>query len=226
MNFSFEHLLAKCPKELFDRIKNLKNIPQRADYHPEGNVLNHTRIVVNRLSKYRDITLSWAGMFHDIGKDETTELKDGIYQSPGYELVSLDLVRKYIHLCDAQECYWDAIAEIVEYHMRIKLMDEMSMAKQLEMRHLKTFGLLQLFAMADDMSTLTPGEIKIQYPKRLVFERNGEKIFYDNIGEGLYITKGNTHAFSITEFDENGCYDGMKCLNYPAAIIDRLKEEA
>ena len=169
MNLSFDELLSQCPEELVLRIKNLKNVPQRADFHPEKSVLNHLRIVTNRLAKYKDPILSWAGLFHDIGKDETTKMDDkGILHAVDHEIVSAEIVKKYIKntkffdaYCMPDEDYFcGMVHEIVSMHMRIKLFDEMSLKKQLEMRRLKSFGYLQLFAIADDMSTLTEEEIK------------------------------------------------------------------
>ena len=68
-------------------------MPQRADFHPEGSVFRHSEVVINRLAKYRDPILSWAGLFHDIGKDETTKMDDkGILHAVDHEIVSAEIV--------------------------------------------------------------------------------------------------------------------------------------
>jgi len=161
MNFTFNTLFDQCPKLLQSRISALKDVPQRSDFHPEGNVLNHTKIVVNRLSKFRDATLSWAGMFHDIGKDETTKLSEkGYLQAIDHEKVSAELVAQNGLFLIHQGVEPDYVHEIVLNHMRIKTIEEMKLSKQMNMRRLHTFGLLQLFRIADDMSTLTDKELE------------------------------------------------------------------
>src|ERR1019366_2383608 len=167
MNLTFEYLLSLCPEPLFKRIDALKGVDQRKDHHPEGNVFNHTKIVVTRLSKYQDINLSLAGLFHDIGKDVTTKPgKNGYLQAIGHEDVSAQLVLDHGHELLMEELFkvemlWDpgTVYQIVKNHMRIKLFDEMKLSKQMEMRRLASFGLLQLFTIADSMKTLTEEEL-------------------------------------------------------------------
>jgi len=175
MNLNFDHLLELCPSDVRKRMECLKNVQQRSDHHPEGNVFNHTRIVVNRLAKYNNVILSWAGVFHDIGKDVTTKMgDDGILHSLGHEDVSATDVIKPFGIATSfiaegltGNCNenlplirdWEKIAEICQFHMRMKLFDEMKLSKKMKMRCLPTFGLLQLFTVADNMHTLTEKEL-------------------------------------------------------------------
>jgi hypothetical protein len=244
MNLTFEHLVSQCPEELFLRIKNLKNIPQRPDHHPEKSVLNHLRIVTNRLAKYHEPILSWAGLFHDIGKDVTTKMDDkGVLHAVDHEIVSTEIVKKYIHQCPVQPTDWEMVAEIVNMHMRIKLFDEMSLKKQLEMRRLKSFGYLQLFTISDDMSTLTDEEIRnpIKYPKRLVFEvepGSEKKEFWDiqkePVVEGVepayFKTTEEVGVFADVRMLHisnigGGILEGKRCINFPVEVFNRLQEE-
>ena len=75
----FKSLFNKMPPQLQKRVYNLKNFGQRLDKHPEGNVLKHTIMVVNRSIKDDDIDIAIAAMFHDIGKDVTA----GIHPKKG-----------------------------------------------------------------------------------------------------------------------------------------------
>lgn len=160
MRFDFDTLLSYTPDPLRLRIEGLKDVPQRADYHPEGNVYNHTKIVVNRLIKYKDPTLSWAGMFHDIGKDETTKLNEkGVLQAIGHENVSADIVKLHEDWLFNMNADISHVWEIVKYHMRIKIFDDMKPSKRLTMAKLPTFGSLWLFKDADSMRTLTQAEL-------------------------------------------------------------------
>ena len=53
----FKSLFKKVSSDLQKRVYNLKNFGQRLDKHPEGNVLKHTIVVVNRSIKDDDIDM-------------------------------------------------------------------------------------------------------------------------------------------------------------------------
>jgi putative nucleotidyltransferase with HDIG domain len=159
MKNRFDHLLEQCPPLLRKRIEGLKGVPQNPKWHPEGNVYVHTKVVVNRLSKHQDLVLSWAAMFHDIGKDTTTEYESGKLHAIGHERVSAKLVTRYFLFLLFKGVNPFKVREIVLNHMRIKMMDKMKENKQMRMRRLCTFGLLQVFTVADTMSTLTEQEL-------------------------------------------------------------------
>lgn len=157
----FDELIDQCPPELKARILNLKNVPQRKDFHKEGDVLTHVNIVVNRLAKYNDLTLSWAGMFHDIGKDETTKMSDkGILQALGHEDVSAALVDTYKDFLNEMGVKYWLTKEIVQLHMRIKRLEDLKQSKSMELYAHRCFGYLMLFRDADNMSTLRPEELE------------------------------------------------------------------
>ena len=44
----------KFDEKPFIKIKNLENIEQNLIHHPEGNVLNHTLLVVDKASEYKE----------------------------------------------------------------------------------------------------------------------------------------------------------------------------
>ena len=61
----------------FDMLHKLKSVEQSPKYHPEGNVWNHTLLVVNEAARVRNksknpLAFMWAAMLHDIGKARKT----------------------------------------------------------------------------------------------------------------------------------------------------------
>jgi poly(A) polymerase len=48
----------------------LRNQEQPPQFHPEGDVLTHTAIMLDAMKK-RDVTLAYAALFHDLGKPQT-----------------------------------------------------------------------------------------------------------------------------------------------------------
>lgn len=91
IHFSFSEFAACCPELL-----KLKEIPQNAEYHAEGDVYRHTEMVCEKLvelseweqleSEEQEI-LFLSAAFHDIGKVNCTKKEDGKWVSPKHTIV-------------------------------------------------------------------------------------------------------------------------------------------
>jgi hypothetical protein len=153
---NFIEILERAPIKLAIRVNELINTPQRAKFHPEGDVLQHTMIVTNRLAKIGNIDLTVAGFFHDIGKDETTVWNPtkSVWTAPGHELVSAKLCIEYADFITSLGANPESVREIVFYHMRIKQYisgDMKKEAKRNAMESLASFQNLLYFSKADKM---------------------------------------------------------------------------
>ena len=78
--------------QLFPEIKALIDVPQDPEWHPEGDVFVHTRLVVDRARELindlpypKQVTVMLAALAHDFGKPATTEFIDGRLRSRGHE---------------------------------------------------------------------------------------------------------------------------------------------
>jgi tRNA nucleotidyltransferase (CCA-adding enzyme) len=78
--------------QLFPELHALKDVPQEREWHPEGPVDVHTRLVCDRareliddLDYARQLTLMLAALCHDFGKPATTEFVEGRIRSRGHE---------------------------------------------------------------------------------------------------------------------------------------------
>ena len=131
----FKSLFKKMPSDLQKRVYNLKNFGQRLDKHPEGNVLKHTMVVVNRSIKDDDIDIAIAAMFHDIGKDETAGIhpKKGHITHFGHEKVSASLVSQYRDWIKSVGGNAANVFYIVKNHMRYKQLDDMRIKKVMKL---------------------------------------------------------------------------------------------
>lgn len=153
---SFRELFNKMPSELQKRVYALKDIPQRPDFHPEGNTLKHTIMVVNRAIKSDDIDLAIAAMFHDIGKDETQTWNDkkGFYQHIGHEKVSAQLVKQYKDWIESVGGNTANVFYIVKNHMRYKQLGDMRPAKQDKLKSFRAYDKLDTFGSKYDKGGL------------------------------------------------------------------------
>ncbi|HEV8204467.1 MAG TPA: HD domain-containing protein [Pyrinomonadaceae bacterium] len=79
-------------EQIFPEIQSLIDVPQDPEWHPEGDVFVHTKLVIDRarelvddLSYPRQVTVMLAALAHDFGKPATTEFIDGRLRSRGHE---------------------------------------------------------------------------------------------------------------------------------------------
>ena len=164
----FKDFVKTLPENIKEVLNRCKTTPQNPRWHPEGphddvphNVYRHIEIVYERARKFGDIDMCIAALFHDLGKADTTKInKHGNWGSPGHEYVSCRYVRdnkKWIGFIRGK---WFKVFNIVEQHMRVKLMDEMKPTKREKLlKNVWIKDILQ-FSEFDDMSNLSLEEMK------------------------------------------------------------------
>ena len=97
---------------LFPEISVLQFVEQNPEYHPEGNVFNHTMNVIDWLPlESRTIELQLAGLYHDSGK---------LYGSVKHEMRSMEIVREEFpkKLTNNRDLI-DSVSNLVGYHMQL-----------------------------------------------------------------------------------------------------------
>lgn len=110
----------------FPEISDLVDIIQSPIHHPEGNVFNHTMMVVDEAAKLRNkaknpIGFMYSALCHDLGKVITTRVKeDGKIISYNHERAGLKLVRKFLNRIIRKEEneFRDYVLNMVEFHMQ------------------------------------------------------------------------------------------------------------
>lgn len=107
----------------FLKIKKLENIEQNLMHHPEGNVLNHTLLVVDKASEYKELSTNksvfmWAALLHDVGKLTTTRERKGKITAYGHDLQGEILARQFLHQLTSDEEFINNVCVLVKYHMQ------------------------------------------------------------------------------------------------------------
>jgi len=149
---TFDEMYKIVPQEIKELLDKCSNTPQNPECHPEGNVLNHIKIVYERAKKTGDLNLVIIAIFHDLGKVDTTKKnKKGIWTSYGHEFISSEIVTKYKDWITSIGADYNIVKETVENHMRIKFIDNMRPIKQKILRSLKSYKYLLAFSRIDDM---------------------------------------------------------------------------
>lgn len=134
-------------------LTKLKNVPQRPDYHPEIWVYDHIAIVTGgMIVNGNSPELIWAGLFHDLGKLETSKvnIKTGHIISYGHEDVSAKYVEKFASVMPDTVDY-DTVLWLVKNHMRAKQVDRMGSSKAEVLTSNPNWGLMWSFGKYDNM---------------------------------------------------------------------------
>lgn len=107
-------------EEIMEVFETLYDVPQRPDYHPEGDVGIHTDKVMERVSDYNDATLYIAAIFHDFGKIDTTKInpRTGMYSSFKHELYSLGYIKKFRTWIEENDVKFEDVYYLIRNHIR------------------------------------------------------------------------------------------------------------
>lgn len=108
----------------FTMIQKLKSIEQSAKYHPEGNVFNHTMLVVDKAAQLKNESkdkrvFMWAALLHDIGKAETTKIRRGKITSYDHDKVGAQMTKAFLAEFTDDMVFVNKVAALVRYHMQI-----------------------------------------------------------------------------------------------------------
>lgn len=115
--------------QLFPELNALIDVPQDKEWHPEGDVFIHTRLVADRARELIDdlpyakqVTVMLAAIAHDFGKPSTTEFIEGRLRSRGHEEAGIApaasfLDRLNIHTLDGYDVRAQVIA-LVRDHLK------------------------------------------------------------------------------------------------------------
>lgn len=107
----------------FSMIKDLEEVGQNPKFHPEGNVLIHTMMVIDEGAKHREKSKNkrafmWALLLHDIGKKSTTKLRKGRLTSYDHDIVGADMTVKFLTYFNEEEKFVNEVRGLVRWHMQ------------------------------------------------------------------------------------------------------------
>jgi poly(A) polymerase len=102
---------------------------QSPDFHPEGTVFNHLRLMLQHLPSAPPPSLSWAVLLHDIAKPVTasTDSKTGITHFYGHEKIGAEMAAGILQRLRFPRKQIEEIVKAVRYHMQFK--DTLQMRK-------------------------------------------------------------------------------------------------
>lgn len=211
VSFMFEILDKKLPKlfeTLFPEVIATKGVQQNPLYHPEGDVYEHTMLVVNNLSFFGSSPLLiLAGLYHDVGKKTTTKIVDDVITSHGHEKESSEMAKDFLERNRFSKDDISYICGIIENHMKLhqKGMKDSTLRKLMAEPF---FGDLMFHIYADIISSNSDVSLFEEYSERVrQIRRNNEKILPEPIINGGVLIKMGLTPSSIFKEILKDVYD-------------------
>ncbi len=107
----------------FPELMALIGVEQNPKHHPEGDVWNHTMLVLDQAARLRDraanpLGLMLAALCHDFGKAVATETVKGVIHAYGHEVKGLPLVRTFMKRLTNETELIRYVLNLTEFHMK------------------------------------------------------------------------------------------------------------
>ena len=108
----------------FKEVEDLIKIEQSKVHHPEGNVFNHTMLVLDEAAKLRskskdEMSFMMAALCHDFGKITATEIKDdGKITAHGHEIESEKLANIFLDRISNKHNLKKQVLNLTKLHMK------------------------------------------------------------------------------------------------------------
>ena len=117
-------------KEVLPEIEALKGCEQPPQFHPEGDVFKHTRIMLELLPAEVSVPLVFSVLLHDIGKPPTFAVDaDGRIRFNGHDKLGAEMTEQVMTRLRFSRVEIDATVEAVANHMVFKDVQQMRVAK-------------------------------------------------------------------------------------------------
>lgn len=109
--------------EILPEINILHGVQQQPQWHPEGDVFEHTMQAVDAAAaltyecEEQKLVTIYAALVHDCGKAITTKYLDGRWRSFGHEIEGVDLAQKLMQRICLCKRSIETVCRLVRYHM-------------------------------------------------------------------------------------------------------------
>ncbi len=118
----------------FSEVEALVGVPQSRCYHGEGDVWNHTMLVLDQAALRREQTehplwFMLAALTHDFGKAVSTEFFRGDYHAYDHETLGIPLVERFLHRLTGEKALTAYVTNLVRLHMKPNRLEPSSSVK-------------------------------------------------------------------------------------------------
>jgi len=108
----------------FTMLSKLKATKQSPMHHPEGNVWNHTMLVIDVAAQVKSKSCNanvfmWAALLHDIGKPDTTKNRNGKITAYDHDKLGAKIAKQFLKEFGCDENFITAVSVLVKWHMQL-----------------------------------------------------------------------------------------------------------
>lgn len=132
-------------KEILPEIETMVGVEQPPEFHPEGDVFTHTRLMLDAMPRNPPLRLALSVLLHDVGKPSTAQLVTLPDGSPRWRFechaaVGAEMARAILERLRTPNALVDDVVLIIGNHMRLADAPKMRTAKLRRLIGAPTFG--------------------------------------------------------------------------------------
>lgn len=117
-------------RAVLPELEAMKGVEQPPQFHPEGDVFKHTRLMLSLLPESVSVPLVFSVLLHDVAKPLTSTVDEtGRIRFSGHDKLGAEMTEKIMERLRFSRAEIDATAEMVRQHMVFKDVPRMRMAK-------------------------------------------------------------------------------------------------
>jgi poly(A) polymerase len=117
-------------KAVLPEIEAMKGVAQPPQFHPEGDVFQHTRLMVSLLPESVSVPLVFSVLLHDVAKPRTATIDEtGRIRFSGHDKLGAEVTEQIMERLRFSRAEIDDTAEMVRQHMVFKDVTNMRVAK-------------------------------------------------------------------------------------------------
>lgn len=145
-------------------------LQQPPEFHPEGDVFEHTCLLLDYLKPNASRELVWAALLHDVGKTKTHEVDEqGKYTFYGHDVVGAEMAESILRDLKADTQLIETVKTMVLHHMRFRFVQKMKRSSLAKFVYRPTFeeelelhrvDCLSSSKVMDNYKYLQPGGIR------------------------------------------------------------------
>lgn len=115
-------------KVLLPEVHAMMGVQQPPEYHPEGDVYTHTRLMLEKAAGPLTASLAWGILLHDVGKPPTFQVRERI-RFDGHVDIGMVMAREIGRRLRMENPLIEDIVDLVEHHLRFMHVQEMRQSK-------------------------------------------------------------------------------------------------
>jgi poly(A) polymerase len=109
-------------------VDRMRGVQQSADYHPEGDVWQHTLLLLQQLPAGAPETLALGALLHDVAKPQCAGRKGERITFYGHPAAGADLAVAICQRLRRSRTTWERVDYLVRHHLRLTQAPEMRLA--------------------------------------------------------------------------------------------------